>query len=699
MKIIYKDQKSGRFHSGLQKLSLLLVMMLFGFTTAWAVTINVPGQYETIQAAIDAASTGDVIELSSNISGTQAVTINKTLTIDGKGYTINFGMTVQAVNVVIKDLTIEITAEFNDPVWAQYPAGGTDVRDAAIYLDYEIVSGNAVSLADGAKIQNVAFDLTSDDTNGNGGSMDGITVGQRNQDVEIEDCSFDLESTNTGTAILIARGSKLAKIEDNTFINAFYGASIEVAASGNLETLTELPATSFGQVDVSGSIDRLVRVWTPGMTPFIHDYMMDLDFGLTPNVGLKIGSDFASALDAFNLLPVVGGTYLFWWDFGDPPGRKFYDLNVKNETTDYLYELIQDAIDDASDNDVITLGDDTFNESIVIDKPLTLQAGSTPVIDGGGSGVVITISSSNVTLDSLIVQNGGNTNPDTEAGILVYNPGFDITGVTIQNCTIQNNATGIGIVRGTGNTIQHNVINDNIYNVGIVNETEAFPSTNNVVFDNEIYNCVVGVYVDKYCAGNEIKENEIIDFSDNGIYLWATQNNSVKDNTITGTSGASGIELSYSSENVVTGNTISGNDYGIEVRKRIYTGNTIENNSITGNSLYGLIFHDRELPGGVAEVVIAECNWWGSADGNVIQTLISGDVDFTQWLITDNIESPICLAGSAYNVRLAQYYNSAQDAIDAADPGDEIQVYYQPGSPLLIDKELTIHYIFNEPQP
>lgn len=38
MKIIYKDQNSGRSHSGLQKLSLLLVMMLFGFTTAFAQT-------------------------------------------------------------------------------------------------------------------------------------------------------------------------------------------------------------------------------------------------------------------------------------------------------------------------------------------------------------------------------------------------------------------------------------------------------------------------------------------------------------------------------------------------------------------------------------------------------------------------------------------------------------------------------------
>jgi hypothetical protein len=36
MKIIYEHQKDGRYHSGLQKLSLLLVMMLFGFTTAFA---------------------------------------------------------------------------------------------------------------------------------------------------------------------------------------------------------------------------------------------------------------------------------------------------------------------------------------------------------------------------------------------------------------------------------------------------------------------------------------------------------------------------------------------------------------------------------------------------------------------------------------------------------------------------------------
>jgi hypothetical protein len=42
-------------------------------------------------------------------------------------------------------------------------------------------------------------------------------------------------------------------------------------------------------------------------------------------------------------------------------------------------------------------------------------------------------------------------------------------------------------------------------------------------------------------------------------------------------------------------------------------------------------------------------------------------------------------------------YDSVQEAIDAASPGDEIEVYYQPTEPLLINKVLNIHYVFNRP--
>ncbi|HHY13121.1 MAG TPA: hypothetical protein GX526_00545, partial [Thermoanaerobacterales bacterium] len=73
---------------------------------------------------------------------------------------------------------------------------------------------------------------------------------------------------------------------------------------------------------------------------------------------------------------------------------------------------IQDLIDTASSGDIINIMPGIYNEQLIIDKPLTLLG---PEIDDGiaiidGSGLTdaptIHISSSNITIDKLTIQNG-----------------------------------------------------------------------------------------------------------------------------------------------------------------------------------------------------------------------------------------------------------------------------------------------------
>ncbi len=387
-----------------------------------------------------------------------------------------------------------------------------------------------------------------------------------------------------------------------------------------------------------------------GLIYLVGEALKALPEGTTISGEVVDGDDVDAALALFNAMDDNGQNVILaainnqnFTSFSEliaAAMAAYEGLPVHNVTRQIRYLHIQDAIDTAEEDNTIEVAEGSYYENIVIGVPgLILVSDSNAVIDGNDSGIVVTIESNGAKLQGFTIQNGGQTDPDTEAGILIFNQEFDITGVAVENCTVQNNATGIGIIRGTNNTIQDNIIKDNLYSVGIANLTETLPSTNNLVLNNDIFNTAVGVYVDKYCSGNQITDNDIYEYTDNGIYLWATQNNIVADNVLTGngTAGSNGIHLAWGSGHAITGNTISGNENGINIRKRVYDGNLIEFNSIVDNSGYGLIFHDLELPGGADEVIDATCNYWGTEDEAyeypAIEAMISGEVVFEPWLI------------------------------------------------------------------
>lgn len=307
------------------------------------------------------------------------------------------------------------------------------------------------------------------------------------------------------------------------------------------------------------------------------------------------------------------------------------------------FETIQEGVDGVAENGTVKVLEDTYFENVVIDKTITLinysdlsDAVHYPTIDGGGSGIVVMITADNVRVEGFTIKNSGQTNPDAEAGIVAYRAGEDITGITIYDNYIIQNATGIGIIRGTNCTIEYNGIMNNLYGVGIAKETEANPSTNNNILDCEISNNTVGVYVDKYCSGNLIQDNLISNNSEDGIYLWATQSNTVIENDILNNT-VNGIHVAWGSGHVIEDNDIAQNGTGIHFRKRIYTGNTVQNNIINANTA-GIIFDDFEA-GGETELVMADYNFWGGYTGPFNATYnpqgeynsVTDNVIFSHW--------------------------------------------------------------------
>jgi nitrous oxidase accessory protein NosD len=117
------------------------------------------------------------------------------------------------------------------------------------------------------------------------------------------------------------------------------------------------------------------------------------------------------------------------------------------------YMTIQAAINAANNGDTIKVADATYNESVNINKSLTLQGAQAGVDARNRSGAESVISNScspvqitadNVILDGFTVQGSTMSDPCTISGIWM-NPGFSGTqgGAQIINNIVQNNISGI----------------------------------------------------------------------------------------------------------------------------------------------------------------------------------------------------------------------------------------------------------------
>jgi len=111
---------------------------------------------------------------------------------------------------------------------------------------------------------------------------------------------------------------------------------------------------------------------------------------------------------------------------------------VTNLRTSLTYSSIQDAIDDASAGDTLSVGAGTYNENVVVDIEVNIYgvSASTVTVDGGGSGIVFEITADYVNLSKLTITNNGGD------GVYLNNADH---GVITRNIFLHNNGTNAGI--------------------------------------------------------------------------------------------------------------------------------------------------------------------------------------------------------------------------------------------------------------
>ncbi len=241
------------------------------------------------------------------------------------------------------------------------------------------------------------------------------------------------------------------------------------------------------------------------------------------------------------------------------------------------YTEIQDAVDNASSGDNITVWPGVYLENITIDKTLNLTGSGIGVTfinaNGIGSGIHIIADKVNISGFTIInsVDRGG------FAGIKLENA---------DNCTIMNNncsenRDGIRIENSNYAIIMNNNCSENRDGIRIENSNNTrilnnFAERNNVgiiLFDSE--NVII---MNNTCENNW----------DDGIYMRKSNNNKIINNSFSWC-GSNGIEIDDSNDNILDNNNCNGRAlYNDGISLYNSHGNTLINNTCNDNDYYGI---------------------------------------------------------------------------------------------------------------
>lgn len=257
------------------------------------------------------------------------------------------------------------------------------------------------------------------------------------------------------------------------------------------------------------------------------------------------------------------------------------------------YYTIQEAIDAASDGDTVYVYSGIYNENVIVDKTINLTGtGKTStIIDGGGSGDVLRVTSDGVDISGFKITGSGSSNE--EAGIKLIN---------VQNCSIShNNLTlngryGVRLDNSDNNSIANNYISFNDYK-GV----NILSSDKNTISNNQISNHRYGISLQSSTESNIISNTMVensITFSANRVEHWNSHTIDTS-NTVSGkpiyywkdrdggtvpsgagqvilakctnvtvenqelTNGSVGIYLGFSTKINVINNNVSNNQFGM----------------------------------------------------------------------------------------------------------------------------------------
>ncbi len=294
-------------------------------------------------------------------------------------------------------------------------------------------------------------------------------------------------------------------------------------------------------------------------------------------------------------------------------------------------DSVQQAIANAENGDRIVLGRGIYRENVTISKPVVLEGEDGAVIDGGGKGSIIEITSDRAVVRGLTLRHSGQTGKDAGLHIsgsqnVVENNTLELVhfGVYVEEAdsnVIRNNrissypvhfsrrGNGIHLFKGTGNEaagnritgmqdgiyfdfaknsrVEHNQISDSRYGLHFM-FAEGGKASGNVLSKNITGLMVMGT---KHVAFEENTITRQLNYRGFGVLIFDSEairllNNKVEYNS-------TGLSLQDARDSIIKGNLFAGNHIGIHLKDE-NSGNTVSGNRFSGNVVQTKIVEQKE---------------------------------------------------------------------------------------------------------
>ena len=564
----------------------ILTINSFGLSV---ITVDDDGtaDYNTIQAAVDAASAGDTIYVY-NGRYHENIIISKSLTLSGQdeanviidGDRSGNCIKLSSSDVIVNGFTI------------------TNASDYGLYAIFSDLNVENVTITDNTKSginfnYGKAFTIRNSTIYGNGGGI--ICAGSATGDAVVED-NIITNNIGSGVSIRLAEG-KSATVKNNKIDNnaGSYsdGISISIAGSGGLMTIENNPVTRSGRYGIylqGGRTESIVADSSVESSSNYGLYAVSSDLNvenvtITDNTRSGIYFNSGKAFTIRNsTIDGNGGGIIYG---GSATGDAVVEDNVitNNTGSGVLIRLAEE------------------NSATVKNNKIVNNAGSSS--DGiscniAGTGGMVTIENNLVTRSGQygIYLHGARTDLNVENVTITDNTKSGIhfnsgKAFTIRNSTIDGN--GGGIIYGgsaTGDAVvEDNIITNNIgsgVSIRLAEGKSATVKNNKIDINAGSYSDGISVSIAKSGGLMTIENNPVTSSGRYGIYLSGGRTESIVTDSSVESSGSHGLYAVSSDLNVenvtITDNTRSG----------IYFNSgkafTIRNSTIDGNGggiIYG----------------------------------------------------------------------------------------------------------------